>query len=80
LCFVFVLLIVFVNDSFVRATDFWFLVLLFQRKGHFRLILLLLLLKPPRLRKARTEMMPKFLEKKVALLRCLPLLLLESQA
>jgi hypothetical protein len=70
----------FANDSFVRATNFWFLVLLFQRKGHFRLILLLLLLKPLRLRKARTEMMPKFLERKVALVHRLPLLLLESQA
>jgi hypothetical protein len=67
----------FANDSFVRATNFWFLVLLFQRKGHFRLILLL---KPLRLRKARMEMTLMFLEKKVALLRRLPLLLLESQA
>jgi hypothetical protein len=59
---------------------FWFLVLLFQRRGQFRLILPLLLLKPPRLTKARTEMMPKFLEKKAALLCHLPLLILESQA
>jgi hypothetical protein len=63
-----------------RATNFWFLVLLFQRKGQFRLILLLLLLKPPRLTKARTEMMPKFPEKIAALRRHLPLLILESQA
>jgi hypothetical protein len=65
---------------FCRIINFWFLVLLFQRKGQFRLILLLLLLKPPRLRKARTEMMLKFLEKRAALLHRLPLLLLESQA
>jgi hypothetical protein len=57
---------------FCRATNFWFLVLLFQRKGQFRLILLLLLLKPPRLAKARTEMMPKFLKKIAALLCRLP--------
>jgi hypothetical protein len=44
------------------------------------MILLLLLLKPPRLTKARTEMMLKFLEKTAALLRRLPLLILESQA
>jgi hypothetical protein len=62
-----------------RATNFWFLVLLFQGKGQFRLILLLLLLKPPRLAKARTEMMPKFLEKIAALLRRLPLLTLKSK-
>jgi hypothetical protein len=44
------------------------------------MILLLLLLKPSRLAEARTEMMPKFLEKKAALLRRLPLLILKSQA
>jgi hypothetical protein len=33
--------------------------LLFQRKGLFRLIWPLLFLKPPRLKKIRTEMMPK---------------------
>jgi hypothetical protein len=38
-----------------------FPILLFQREDLFRLILFLLLLKPPRLAKARTEMMPKFL-------------------
>jgi hypothetical protein len=36
-----------------------FLVLLYQRKDLFRLILFLLHPKPPRLRKVRTEMMPK---------------------
>jgi hypothetical protein len=36
-----------------------FLVLLFQREDLFRLFLLLLHPKPPRLRIARTEMMPK---------------------
>jgi hypothetical protein len=59
--------------SFCRIINFWFVVLLFQRKGQFRLILLLLLLKPPRLTKARTEMMPKILERIAALLRRLPL-------
>jgi hypothetical protein len=38
------------------------------------LILLLLVLKPPRLTKAKMEMMPKNLEKRVALLCRLPLL------
>jgi hypothetical protein len=38
------------------------------------MILHLLVLKPPRLTKVRTEMMPKNLEKRVALLRHLPLL------
>jgi hypothetical protein len=33
--------------------------LLFQRKGLFQLIWPLLFLKPPRLKKIRTEMMPK---------------------
>jgi hypothetical protein len=56
-----------------------FLVLLFQRKGQFRLILLMLLLKPSRLMKARTEMMPKFLEKIATLLHRLPLLTLTSK-
>jgi hypothetical protein len=59
---------------FCRIIKFWFLVLIFPRKGQSRLILLLLVLKPPRLTKARTEMMPKNLEKRAALLRCLPLL------
>jgi hypothetical protein len=59
---------------FCRIIKFWFLVLIFPRKGQSRLILLLLVLKPPRLTKARTEMMPKNLEKRAALLRRLPLL------
>jgi hypothetical protein len=42
-----------------RATNPLFPVLLFQREDLFRLILFLLRPKPPRLRKARTEMMPK---------------------
>jgi hypothetical protein len=37
--------------------------LLFQRKGPFRLIWPLLYLKPPRLKKIRTEMKPKNLKK-----------------
>jgi hypothetical protein len=41
-------------------------------KGQFRLILLLLLLKPPRLTKARMEMMPKILKRIAALLHRLP--------
>jgi hypothetical protein len=56
--------------SFCRIINFWFLILLFERKGQFRLILLL---KPPRLMKARTKMMLKILERIVALLCCLPL-------
>jgi hypothetical protein len=40
-----------------RVINPLFLVLLFQRKDLFRLFLFLLRLKPPRLRKARTEMM-----------------------
>jgi hypothetical protein len=67
-------------DSLCRATDFWFLILLFQRRGPFRRILPLLLLKPPRLMVARTEMMLKFPEKRVASLRRLPLLFLKSRA
>jgi hypothetical protein len=65
--------------SFCRIINFWFLVLLFQRKGQFRLILLLLLLKPPRLTKVRMEMMPKILERTAALLHCLPLLTLKRK-
>jgi hypothetical protein len=57
-----------------RTIKFWFLVLIFSRKGQSRLILHLLVLKPPRLTKARTEMMLKNLEKRVVLQRCLPLL------
>jgi hypothetical protein len=43
-----------------------FLVLLFQREGLFRLILFLLHLKPPRLRKVRTEMMSRIRWKELA--------------
>jgi hypothetical protein len=42
-----------------RGTNSLFRALLFQRKGLFRLIWPLLYLKPPRLKKIRTEMMPK---------------------
>jgi hypothetical protein len=59
---------------FCRIIKFWFLVLIFPRKGQSRLILHLLVPKPPRLMKAKTEMMPKNLEKRVALLCRLPLL------
>jgi hypothetical protein len=48
-----------------------FLVLLFRREDLFRLILFLLHLKPPRLRKARMEMMPKIHWRELARLRCL---------
>jgi hypothetical protein len=52
-------------DSFAayslrRATNLLFPILLFQREDLFRLILFLLLPKPPRLTKAGTEMMLKF--------------------
>jgi hypothetical protein len=59
---------------FCRTIKFWFLALIFPRKGKSRLILLLLVLKPPRLTKSRTEMMPKNLEKRATQLRRLPLL------
>jgi hypothetical protein len=55
-----------------RIINHWLLVLLFQRKGQFRLILLLLLLKPPGLMKVGMEMMSKILEKIAALLHHLP--------
>jgi hypothetical protein len=42
-----------------RGTNSLFRGLLFQRKGLFRLIWPLLYLKPLRLKKIRTEMMPK---------------------
>jgi hypothetical protein len=58
--------------SFCRIINIWFLVLIFPRKGQFTLIMILLFLKPPRLTKARTEMMPKILERIAALLRRLP--------
>jgi hypothetical protein len=64
-------------NAFCRIIKFWFLVHIFLRKGQSRLILLLLVLKASRLTKARTEMMPKNLEKRVALLRRLPLLFLK---
>jgi hypothetical protein len=57
-----------------------FLILLCQIRVQLRLIQSLLLLKPQRLMKVRTEMMPKFLERKAAPLRCLPLQILKSQA
>jgi hypothetical protein len=43
--------------------------LLFPREDHFRLIWLLLYLKPPRLKKPRTEMKPK-IQKKTPARRC----------
>jgi hypothetical protein len=46
-----------------------FLVLLYQRKDLFRLIMFLLHPKPPRLRKVRMEMMPKICWKELARLR-----------
>jgi hypothetical protein len=45
-----------------------FLALIFPRKDQSRLILLLLVLKPPRLMKIRTEMKPKDLWRRAALL------------
>jgi hypothetical protein len=51
-------------DLFVcRTINSLFHALLFQRKGLFRLICPLLYLKPPRLKKIRTEMKPKNLKK-----------------
>jgi hypothetical protein len=48
------------SDLFIcRTTNSLFHALLFQRKGLFRLIWPLLFLKPPRLKKIRTEMIPK---------------------
>jgi hypothetical protein len=43
---------------FFRIIDLWFLALLSQREDNLRLILLLVTLKPPRLTRARKEMMP----------------------
>jgi hypothetical protein len=54
---------------FRRVTNPLFLVLLFQREDLFRQILFLLRPKPPRLRKARAEMMPKIHWKAPARLR-----------
>jgi hypothetical protein len=59
---------------FCRTIKFWFFSLIFPRKGQSRLILLLPVLKPLRLTKARTEMMLKNLKKRVTQLRRLPLL------
>jgi hypothetical protein len=64
---------------FCRTIKFWFLVLIFPRKGQSRLILLLLVLKPPRVTKTRKEMMPKHLEKRATQLRRLPLLTLKIE-
>jgi hypothetical protein len=64
---------------FYSTIKFWFLVLIFLRKGQSRLILLLLVLKPPSLTKARKEMMPKNLEKRATRLRRLPLLTLKTE-
>jgi hypothetical protein len=48
------------SDLFIcRTTNSLFHALLFQRKGLFQLIWPLLFLKPPRMKKIRTEMMPK---------------------
>jgi hypothetical protein len=48
------------SDLFIcRTTNSLFHALLFQRKGLFRLIWPLLYLKPPRLKRIRTEMKPK---------------------
>jgi hypothetical protein len=71
--------ILFQGMLFCRTIKFWFLVLIFPRKGQSRLILLLLVLKPPRLTRARMEMMPKNLEKRATRLRRLPLLTLKTK-
>jgi hypothetical protein len=73
------LLISFLRMFFCRIIKFLFLVLIFSRKGQSRLILHLLVLKPPRLMKARTEMMPKNLEKRVTRPRRLPLRTLTTE-
>jgi hypothetical protein len=80
----FVFSIVCFSDAFLRITccriiNPWLLVLLFQRKGQFWLILLLLLPKPSRLTKIRTEMMSKILEKIADLLHHLPPLILKKK-
>jgi hypothetical protein len=69
-CNVAILLIVWLL-CFCRAINSLFLVLLYQRKDLFRLILFLLHPKPPRLRKVRTEMMSKIHWKELARPRCL---------
>jgi hypothetical protein len=57
---------------FCRTTNFWFLALIYPRKDQSRLILLLLVLKPLRLASTRTEMKPKDLWRREALLHHLP--------
>jgi hypothetical protein len=64
-------------NALCRTTSFWFLALIYPRKDQSRLILLLLVLKPPRLMRTRTEMKPKDLWRKAALLHRLPLLTLK---
>jgi hypothetical protein len=71
-CFVFYAFL-----PFFRITNFWFLTLLSPREDNSRLILLLVTLKPSRLRSARKEMMPWILKKIVALLHHLLLPSLE---
>jgi hypothetical protein len=67
------------SDLFVcRTTYSLFHSLLFQRKGLFRLIWPLLFLKPLRLKKIRTEMMPKNQKKIPAQRHRLLLLFLKS--
>jgi hypothetical protein len=43
---------------FFRIINFWFLAPFYQREDNSRLILLLVTLKPPRLMRAKKEMMP----------------------
>jgi hypothetical protein len=63
---------------FCRTTSSSFHVLLFQRKGLFRLIWPLLHLKPPRLKKIRTKMKPKNRKKIPAQRHCLLLRFLKT--
>jgi hypothetical protein len=60
-------------NALCRTTSFWFLDLIYLREDQSRLILLLLVLKPPRLANTRTEMKPKDLWRRAALLRRLHL-------
>jgi hypothetical protein len=64
---------------FCRTIKFWFLALIFLRKGQSKMILLLLVLKPPKLTKARMKMMPKNLEKRATRLHRVPLLTLKKE-
>jgi hypothetical protein len=57
---------------FVGPPVFWFLALIYPRKDQSRVILLLLVLKPPRLANTRMEMKPKDLCRRAALLHRLP--------